>query len=120
MALNPIVHHMKKVGNDLVLDKVTPYAAIKGDMVGGQEVGYYYLQSGHCYSGKNGKPMKLDEIPEWLWNRMKSMNKVVLEETGWLEKMQEHFSQPVKPKEKRGPKKFGRPRKTPEVAPAGE
>lgn len=123
MALSLTVHHMRKVGNDAVLDKVTPYAAIKPGRVDGVDPGYYYLQSGLCYPGKNGKPLKSHEIPDAIWGKMKDMNPKVLQEVGWLEKMQEHFNQPVKPKEKViAKRKAGRPRKeaNTEGAPATE
>jgi len=124
MALNMTVHHFRKVGNDMVLEKTMPYAAINVGRINGIDQGFYYLQSGLCYPGKNGKPLKVHEIPEELWGKMKDMNPRVLEEVGWLEKTQEHFEQPVKPKEKViAKRKRGRPRKeanTEEVAPARE
>ena len=126
MALTFTVHNFKKVGNDLVLEKVTPYVAIKPDRRDGVDPGYYYLQTGLCYPGKNGKPLKSHEIPDDVWGKMRDMNRKVLEEVGWFEKMQEHFEQPAKPKEKvlaKAKRKAGRPRKvanTEEGAPATE
>lgn len=123
MALSMVVHHLRKVGNDAVLDKVTPYAAINLGRVDGVDQGSYYLQSGLCYPGKNGKPIKSENIPDALWGKMKDMNPKVLQEVGWLEKTQEHFNQSVKPKEKViAKRKAGRPRKAAntEGAPATE
>ena len=124
MALSMTVHHYRKQGQQLVLEKTTPYAAVKPDRTNGVDMGYFYLQSGLCYPGQNGKPLKSADIPEAVWGKMKDMSVKVLQEVGWHEKVQEHFSQPVKPKEKViAKRKGGRPRKvanTEEGAPATE
>ena len=117
MAFDPVPHKLRHKGNEMILEKTNAFAKVKS-----AEHGEYNIQAGKVYSGQSGRPLKAEEIPEWLWNIMKNMSPKVLEEIGMTEKIRERFdldakNKPKKPeKAKRAPRKPKVEAKEPEVA----
>lgn len=106
MALDLTPHKLKKVGNEVRVEKVNPHARIKID------AGTFYIQGGKCYAGANSRPLRNEEIPLAMWAMLKSMNPRVIAECGWTEKLAEHFDLNEKGKVRK-------PRKKKETGAAG-
>ncbi len=83
MALDFQTHkYRKKPGTNLVeLEKVNPYVRM-----GNGEDAYIYLQAGKCYAG-GGEMLDLEDVPGWVWEKMKKMDHRVLKEVGWYDQL---------------------------------
>lgn len=91
-------HKLKVVKGQAVVDKIVPYVRMShGDT-------YIYLQAGKIYTGSNEPPLDLADVPGWVWERMKTMNPVVLKQVGWFDQMndalEEVGEEPIEPKVK--------------------